>query len=61
MFVVDNSQQAQGEPGSPNWRFTQTFLIEIIRNIILDGPLSGSRVGMVIYSGMPDNAFYLNR
>ena len=64
VFVVDNSAQiAENSPAQlgPNWNQIRTFLIYIIENLIPDGPLGGTRVGMILYSAAAENVFYLNR
>ena len=64
MFVVDNSAQiAENSPAQlgPNWNQIRTFLIYVIENLIPDGPLGGTRVGMILYSAAAENGFYLNR
>ena len=64
MFVVDNSAQiADNSPPTlgPNWNRIRDFMVNIIEAIIPDGPLSGTRIGLILFSGTAENIFYVDR
>jgi hypothetical protein len=61
VFVVDSSGSIRdaNKPGAPdNWLLILQFMASIVR--ILDVSPYGTRVGVVLYSKLAENKFYLN-
>lgn len=57
VFVVDISRR---QNVAASWPDVQRFIVQVIQQIILNGPLSGSRVGLVLFSGVAENIIFFN-